>query len=153
MSGQSGQFSLFWSFALDFEHSSLVSLLGTGQLTILQGTCFAFRFSASGRHGLMMMTRSQQCLFVFWHQAIISLILMQLSCQIRQYHEVWPDSIQLLWCRGCRPTPLPSFWNRKRPIRIGSAGFPRETDASSNKGHTCGETWVFIAITARGRNS
>ena len=27
VSGQSGQFSLVWSFALDFEHSSLVSLL------------------------------------------------------------------------------------------------------------------------------
>ena len=152
-SGQSGQFSLFWSFALDFEHSSLVSLLGTGQLTFLQGPCFAFRFPASGRHGLMMMTRSQQCLFVFWHQAIISLILMRLSCRIRQFHEVRPDSIQLAWRRGWCPTPLPSFWNRKRPIPIGSAGLPRETDASSKKGHTCGEAWVLIAITARGRIS
>ena len=60
---------LFWVFALDFEHNSLVSLLGYGQLTFLQWPCFAFRFPASGRHGLMM-TRSQQCLFVFWQRAI-----------------------------------------------------------------------------------
>ena len=72
-SGQSGQFSLFWSFALDFAHVSLVSLLGTGQLTLLQGPCFAVRFPASGSHDDMM-TRSQQCIFAFWHRAIISLL-------------------------------------------------------------------------------
>ena len=31
-SGQSGQYSLIWSFALDFEHESSPSLLGAGQM-------------------------------------------------------------------------------------------------------------------------
>ena len=48
---QSGQFSLFWSFASEFEHDSSLSLLGIGQLTGLQGPCIAFRFLVSGSHG------------------------------------------------------------------------------------------------------
>ena len=60
--GSERQFSLFWSSALDFEGGRPLSLLGTGRLTFLQGPCFAFRFPASGRRGLMTV-RPQQFLF------------------------------------------------------------------------------------------
>ena len=78
-SGRSGQFSLLWSFAHDFEHESSLFSLGTGQFAVLYGPCFAFRFAASGRHGFMTV-RSQQCLFAFCHRAIISLFLVRLPC-------------------------------------------------------------------------
>ena len=93
MSGQSGQFSLFWSFALDFEHDSSLFSSGYGQFTDLHGPCLAFRFPACGSHRFMM-TRSQQCQFVSGLRAIISLFLKRLPC-----HEGWiPDSgVEAVW--------------------------------------------------------
>ena len=70
---------LFLVFALDFERSSSLSLLGTGQFTVLQGPCFAIRFPASGSYGFVI-TRPQQCQFVFRCTAIISLFLLLLPC-------------------------------------------------------------------------
>ena len=75
-SGQSGQFTLLWSFTYCLAHVSLLSLLGTGQLPVLEGSSFAFGFPARESHGLMTV-RSRSCLFAFWCRDIISLFLMQ----------------------------------------------------------------------------
>ena len=53
MLGQSGQFTFLWTFAFCFAHVSLQSLLGTGQLQVLEGPSFAFRFPASESYRLM----------------------------------------------------------------------------------------------------
>ena len=58
MSGQSGEFSLFWTFAPVFAYVSSLSLLGIGQPTVIQGPSFSFRSSVGGSHGWTMM-RSQ----------------------------------------------------------------------------------------------
>ena len=65
-SGQSGQYSFSWTLALDFAHVSSLSLLGTGQLPVLEGSSLTFRFPASGYHGLVTVKRRfQLCLFQF----------------------------------------------------------------------------------------
>ena len=86
MSGQVGQLYFFWTYALDCTHVSSLSLLGYGQIDcrqfrVLHWPSLAFRFPASGRHGLIMKARSQKCLFVFWRKAIISPFLMRLPCR------------------------------------------------------------------------
>ena len=59
MSGQGGQYSFSWTFALGFAHVSTLSWLGTGQLPVLEGSSPAFGFAASVSHGLVMTVRSQ----------------------------------------------------------------------------------------------
>ena len=61
-SGQSGQFSFSWTYALGFAHVSSLSLLGAGQLPVLEGSSLTFRFPASGYHGLVTVKiRFQLC--------------------------------------------------------------------------------------------
>lgn len=64
-SGQVGsgrQFSYFRTLAIGFAHISSLSLLGVGQLPVLEGSSLAFRFPASGNHGLVTVKiRFQLC--------------------------------------------------------------------------------------------
>ena len=56
-------FSGLWRLT---SHFSSLSLLGTGQLPVLEGSSLAFRFPASGYHGLVTVKRCfQLCLFQF----------------------------------------------------------------------------------------
>ncbi len=122
-SGQSGQVSLFWSFALDFAHDSSLSLLGTGQLTLWQGPCFAFRFPASGSHDDMM-TRCQQCIFAFWHRAIISLLYHCFCCD----------------CPGLVRADVPGQYRGGRPscpIRAGQSSTVRVTVYETDRPAGC----------------
>ena len=65
-SGQSGQFPFSWTYALGFAHVSSLSLLGAGQLPVLEGSSLTFRFPASGYHGLVTVKiRFQLCLSRF----------------------------------------------------------------------------------------
>ena len=62
MSGQVGQLYFFWTYALDCAQVSSLSLLAYGQIDcrqfrVLHWPSLAFRFPASGRHGLIMKAR------------------------------------------------------------------------------------------------